>query len=157
MLAAAADRAVAKLAEQSKSENPQDWAWKKFNSLDMLHPIGQSGILKSLFSITDKPQSGTGYSVRAATKRHGPSERFVANPANWDDSILLITSGESGQLGSSHYSDQFSFWYEGKADCAALQRWRGKSGAQAHADSEAMRLLAPDKAVLRFLALALEC
>ena len=80
----------------------------------MLHPIGQSGILKSLFSITDKPQAGTGYSVRAATKRHGPSERFVANPANWDDSILLITTGESGQLGSSHYSDQFSFWYEGK-------------------------------------------
>jgi penicillin G amidase len=114
LLAAAADRAVAKLAEQSKSQNPQDWAWKKFNSLDMLHPIGQSGILKSLFSITEKPQSGTGYSVRAATKRHGPSERFVANPANWDDSILLITTGESGQLGSSHYSDQFSYWSEGK-------------------------------------------
>lgn len=114
LLAAAADRAVVKLAEQSKSQNPQDWAWKKFNSLDMLHPIGQTGILKFLFSITDKPQSGAGYSVRAASKRHGPSERFVANPANWDDSILLITTGESGQLGSSHYSDQFSYWYEGK-------------------------------------------
>ena len=114
LLAAAADRAVAKLAEQDKSQNPPDWAWKKFNSLDMLHPIGQSGILKSLFSITDKPQAGTGYSVRAATHHHGPSERFVANPANWDDSILLITTGESGQLGSSHYSDQFSYWYEGK-------------------------------------------
>ena len=46
LLAAAADRAVAKLAEQSKSEHPQDWAWKKFNSLDMLHPIGRTGILK---------------------------------------------------------------------------------------------------------------
>ena len=114
LLAAAADRAVSKLAEQSKSENAQDWAWKKFNSLDVLHPIGQSGLLKSLFSITDKPQAGTGYSVRAASKHHGPSERFVANPANWDDSILLITTGESGQLGSSHYSDQFSYWYEGK-------------------------------------------
>jgi penicillin amidase len=52
--------------------------------------------------------------VRAARKSHGPSERFVANPANWDDSILLITSGESGQPGSSHYTDQFPFWYEGK-------------------------------------------
>jgi penicillin amidase len=80
----------------------------------MLHPMGQTGILKLLFSISDKPQSGTNYSVRAASRRHGPSERFVANPANWDDSILLITSGESGQLGSSHYTDQFRFWYEGK-------------------------------------------
>jgi len=114
LLSAAADRAVSKLAAQTKSQRPRDWPWKRFNSLQMLHPMGQTGILKLLFSISDKPQSGTGYSVRAASKSHGPSERFVANPANWDDSILLITSGESGQVGSSHYTDQFPFWYEGK-------------------------------------------
>jgi penicillin G amidase len=115
LLTEAADRAVAKLTAQTKSQRPQDWSWKRFNSLQMLHPMGQTGILKLLFSISDKPQSGTAYSVRAASKRHGPSERFVANPANWDDSILLITSGESGQLGSSHYTDQFPYWYDGKA------------------------------------------
>ena len=114
LLSAAADRAVSKLAAQTKSQRPRDWPWKRFNSLQMLHPMGQTGILKLLFSISDKPQSGTSYSVRAASKSHGPSERFVANPANWDDSILLITSGESGQVGSSHYTDQFPFWYEGK-------------------------------------------
>jgi penicillin amidase len=114
LLTAAADRAVSRLAAQTKSQWPKDWPWKRFNSLQILHPMGQTGILKLLFSVSDKPQSGTVYSVRAASKRHGPSERFVANPANWDDSILLITSGESGQLGSSHYTDQFSFWYEGK-------------------------------------------
>jgi len=76
--------------------------------------LGREGILKTMLSITGKPQSGTVYSVRAAGKTHGPAMRFVANPANWDESILLITSGESGQLGSSHYSDQFSYWYEGK-------------------------------------------
>ena len=50
---------------------------------------------------------------RQATKDHGPAMRFVANPANWDESILLIPAGQSGQPGSSHYSDQFSYWYEG--------------------------------------------
>jgi penicillin amidase len=114
LLAAAADRAVAKLADQSGSEQIDDWAWKRFNSLDMFHPVGRQGLLKWFLSITDKPQSGTGWSVRAATKHHGPAMRFVANPANWDDSIMLITTGESGQPGSSHYSDQFSYWYEGK-------------------------------------------
>ena len=114
LLSAAADRAVSKLAAQTKSQRPKDWPWKRFNSLQMLHPMGRAGILKLVFSIGDKPQSGTIYSVRAASKSHGPSERFVANPANWDDSILLITTGESGQVGSSHYTDQFSFWYEGK-------------------------------------------
>jgi penicillin amidase len=40
--------------------------------------------------------------------------RFVADLSDWDNSILLITTGESGQLGSSHYSDQFTYWYTGK-------------------------------------------
>ncbi len=114
LLAAAADRAVSMLAEQSKSNRIQDWEWKEFDSLDMLHPLGRQGFLKTLLSITGKPQSGTLYSVRAATTHHGPSMRFIANLANWDDSILLIPAGESGQLGSGHYTDQFSYWYEGK-------------------------------------------
>ncbi|OLC90124.1 MAG: hypothetical protein AUH86_23990 [Acidobacteria bacterium 13_1_40CM_4_58_4] len=114
LLAAAADLAVKRLAGQSKSERVQGWAWEKFNSLDMFHPLGHEGLLKTFLSITGKPQSGTLYSVRAAMKTHGPSMRFVANPANWDESILLVPAGQSGQPGSSHYSDQFSSWYEGK-------------------------------------------
>jgi penicillin G amidase len=114
LLVTAADRAVAKLAEDSNSPRVEDWPWKRFNSLEMLHPIGREGILKKLLSISNKPQSGTSYSVRAATKTHGPAMRFVANPGNWDESILLIPAGQSGQPGSSHYSDQFSYWYEGK-------------------------------------------
>jgi penicillin G amidase len=113
LLVDAADRAVAKLAEDARSPRVQDWQWRRFNSLDMLHPIGREGMLKRLFSITNKPQSGTGYSVRAATKHHGPAMRFIANVGNWDESILLIPAGQSGQLGSSHYSDQFSYWFEG--------------------------------------------
>ena len=65
-------------------------------------------------SIVDKPQSGTRYSPRAATPRHGPAMRFVANLADWDDSILLIPGGESGQPGSRHYTDQFSYWFDAK-------------------------------------------
>jgi len=114
LLAAAADRAVARLAEVSKKERIEDWPWKRFDSLDMFHPLGHEGLLKTLLSITDKPQSGTGYSVRAATRHDGPAMRFVANPGDWDNSILLIPAGQSGQVGSSHYTDQFSYWYEGK-------------------------------------------
>jgi penicillin amidase len=114
LLIAAADRAIPKLIEQTKSERIEDWSWKRIDSLDMLHPIGREGLLKTFLSITDKPQSGTGYSVRAATKHHGPAMRFVANPGDWDNSILLIPAGQSGQPGSGHYTDQFDYWYEGK-------------------------------------------
>jgi penicillin amidase len=114
VLVAAADRAVAKLTEDAKSSNIEDWPWRDFNSLEMLHPIGREGLLRRLLSISGKPQSGTSYSIRAATKHHGPAMRFVANLGNWDESILLIPAGQSGQPGSSHYADQFSHWYQGK-------------------------------------------
>ncbi len=113
LLIAAADRAIPKLIAQTNSGRMEDWSWGQLDSLDMLHPLGREGLLKRLLSITDKPQSGTGYSVRAATKHHGPAMRFVANPGDWDNSILLIPAGQSGQPGSGHYSDQFSYWYEG--------------------------------------------
>jgi penicillin amidase len=115
LLSAAADLGVKRLEEKTKDADPDDWPWKRFNYLDMLHPIGREGLLKKILSIGDQPQSGTLWSPRAADRHHGPSERFVANPANWDDSIMLITGGESGQPGSEHYRDQFPYWFEGRA------------------------------------------
>jgi penicillin amidase len=120
LLAAASDLAVNKLAEESKSERVEDWEWKRFNPLDMFHPLGHEGILKRALSITGRPQSGTDWSVGRGMKHLGPAMRFVANPANWDESILLIPAGQSGQPGSSHYSDQFSYWYGGKPIFAAF-------------------------------------
>jgi penicillin G amidase len=114
LLSAAADLAVARLQQRTGDKDPDDWQWSHFNYLDMLHPIGRESILKKLLSISDHPQSGTGYSPRAAGRHHGPSERFVANTANWDDSIILINGGQSGQPGSEHYRDQFSYWSDGK-------------------------------------------
>ncbi|HWY45019.1 MAG TPA: penicillin acylase family protein [Candidatus Sulfotelmatobacter sp.] len=114
LIVAAADSAVRMLEERTKSTHIEDWQWKRFNALEMHHPIGRKGALKFFLSIADKAQAGTRFSPRAATKRHGPAMRFVANLANWDDSILLIPGGQSGQPGSSHYSDQFSYWFDGK-------------------------------------------
>jgi penicillin amidase len=61
--------------------------------------------------------------------------RFVANPGNWDESILLIHAGQSGQPGSSHYSDQFSYWYEGKPIFAPFS-----DGAEANARKHTLTL-----------------
>jgi penicillin amidase len=114
LLSTAADRAVKRLEEETHSSDPDDWAWKRFNYLEMLHPIGRGGILKKLLSKSGQAQSGTLFSPRAASRHHGPSERFVANLGDWDQSILLIPAGQSGQPGSEHYTDQFSYWFEGK-------------------------------------------
>jgi penicillin amidase len=115
LLSASADRAVEMLAEESRSDHVSAWQWQNFDSLDMFHPLGRSGLLKSFLSITGKPQSGTRYSIRAATRTHGPSMRFIADLSNWDNSLMLLPAGQSGQPASSHYTDQFSYWYEGHA------------------------------------------
>jgi penicillin amidase len=114
LLSAAADRAVERLEERTNKSDPEDWQWKRLNYLDMLHPLGREGFLKKLFSLSDQPQAGTAYSPRAASRNFGPSQRFVANLADWDRSILLIPAGQSGQPGSEHYTDQFHYWLEGK-------------------------------------------
>jgi penicillin amidase len=114
LLTAAADQAVKRLEERTKDADIEDWEWKRFNYLDMLHPLGREGLLKKLLSISDQPQSGTDWSPRAASRNHGPAMRFVANTANWDESIILLPAGESGQPGSEHYRDQFSYWLDGK-------------------------------------------
>ena len=113
LLAAAADQSVQRLQQDTGSARIEDWRWKRFDSLEMFHPLGRQGWLKTLFSITGKPQGGTSFSPRAATPHHGPAMRFVANPGDWDHSLMLIPGGQSGQLGSTHYSDQFHYWYEG--------------------------------------------
>jgi len=63
----------------------------------------------------------TAFSPRAATQRHGPAMRMVANVGDWDNSLMVIPGGESGQLASSHYSDQFEYWYEGQPGGGAVQ------------------------------------
>jgi penicillin amidase len=114
LVVAAADAAVQSLQSSTGNAKINDWQWKNFNALEMQHPIGRKGFLKFFLSLPDKPQAGTRYSPRAATKRHGPAMRFIADTANWDDSILLIPGGQSGQPGSSHYTDQFSYWFDAK-------------------------------------------
>ena len=48
------------------------------------------------------------------------SMRFVADLSNWDGSLMEISSGESGEFGSSHYKDQFPEWFAGRSIASAF-------------------------------------
>jgi penicillin amidase len=58
-------------------------------------------------------QSGSGYTVKAVTRHHGPSERFTANLADLDQSTLNIVTGQAGNFLSPYYMDQWKAWYDG--------------------------------------------
>jgi penicillin G amidase len=111
LLTAAVNAAV------NDTKAPKDlasWRWGEFNAVDIRHPIlGKIPILKLWSGPGVNQQSGSGYTVKAVTRHHGPSERFTANLADLDQSTLNIVTGEGGNFLSPYYMDQWPYWYGG--------------------------------------------
>ena len=61
----------------------------------------------------EQPQSGSGFTVKASGRTHGPSERFTADLSNLDATTLNIVTGQSGNFLSPYYMDQWNAWYSG--------------------------------------------
>lgn len=111
LLAAAVDAAV------SQPEAPKDlaaWDWGTVNAVSIQHPIlGEIPLLRHWSGPGVEEQSGSGYTVKAVTPHHGPSERFTANLADWDESTLNTVTGQGGNFLSPYYMDQWKAWYQG--------------------------------------------
>jgi len=111
LLAAAVDAAV------NSPDAPKDlssWRWGAFNAVEIQHPIlGRIPILKYWAGPGVQEQSGSGYTVKAVTRHHGPSERFTADLSDLDQSTLNIVTGQGGNFLSPYYMDQWKAWYEG--------------------------------------------
>ena len=118
LLIASADQATALMDATTRSKELSAWQIGKLNMLTMDHPLGQTGILHRILSIGPLVQSGSAYAPKAMTHTHGPAMRFVADLANWDRSLMEINSGESGEIGSRHYRDQFTEWFAGRGIAA---------------------------------------
>jgi penicillin amidase len=107
--------ALLKNLEESKA--PSDLSTWKYGDLFPVH------IQHTLFAMVPGmdaisspgklPQSGSGDTVKQVGIAFGPSERFTADLANLDASTLNIVVGQSGNLGSAHYMDQWNAWYNG--------------------------------------------
>ncbi|MGD1078664.1 MAG: penicillin acylase family protein [Candidatus Sulfotelmatobacter sp.] len=111
LLSAAVDAAV------DGPKTPKDlasWRWGAFNAVEIQHPIlGKIPIIRRWSGPGVREQSGSGYTVKAVTPYHGPSERFIANLADLDQSTLNIVTGQGGNFLSPYYMDQWKAWYEG--------------------------------------------
>jgi penicillin amidase len=111
LLTAAVDAAV------NDADAPKDiasWRWGTFNAVEIQHPILKNiPVLRRWSGPGVQEQSGSGYTVKAVSRSHGPSERFTANLADLDQSTLNIVTGQGGNFLSPHYMDQWKAWYEG--------------------------------------------
>ena len=111
LLTAAVEAAV---SDEQVPKELSSWRWGASNAVTIQHPVlGKIPFVKYWSGPGTHEQSGSGYTVKAVTRNHGPSERFTANLADLDQSTLNIVTGQAGNFLSPYYLDQWNAWYEG--------------------------------------------
>jgi penicillin amidase len=108
----ALDAALDDLTERLDA-NMNDWRWEKVHVTQYPHnPFSQVSYLKGLFHRTI-PNGGDRYTVNVAPVRltepyvqtHAPGYRHIVDLADLNNSRFIITTGQSGNVLSSHYDD----------------------------------------------------
>jgi penicillin amidase len=111
LLTAALDAAI---SDPDASGDLNSWKWGKFHPVEIQHPIlGRIPLLKHWSGPGVQEQSGSGFTVKAVTRDHGPSERMTVDLSNFDQSTLNLVTGQAGNFLSPFYMDQWSAWYRG--------------------------------------------
>ena len=109
LLAASLDEAV-----KDAPGDLSSWKWGAVNSTTIQNPIlAKIPVLRRRAGPGEQSQSGSVYTVKAAGRDYGPSERFTADLSNFDSSTLNLVTGNSGHILSPYYMDQWTAWYTG--------------------------------------------
>ncbi len=117
LLTAALDRG---LRERHAPSDLSSWTSGKTHVITLRHPVfGDSAPLRLLSGVrtgTDtQPAEGNAFTVHVSAGKHGQSERFVADLGNLEGATMTLPMGESGNLGSAWFMDQWPSWYSGQA------------------------------------------
>ncbi len=111
LLTAAVEAAV---GDHGAPQDLNSWRWGAFHPLEIQHPIfGKIPLLRYWAGPGVKEQSGSGFTVKAVSRSHGPSERMTVDLSDLDQSTLNLVTGEAGNFFSPYYMDQWKAWYEG--------------------------------------------
>jgi penicillin amidase len=114
------EAAVKQIASRVGSSH-NAWKWGDTIRLTFHHPLGQGiPLLGRLLDVGPFPQAGTSTTVKATTANHGPSMRMVVDLSDLERSVQNLTLGESGQVFSPYYKDQFEAWYTSRSFPMAL-------------------------------------
>lgn len=111
------DELLAAVVEATVKDAPEEidsWRWGPENSVTIQNLVlGKIPIVRRWAGPGTQPQSGSEYTVKAAGRDYGPSERFTADLANFDSSTLNVVTGNAGNFLSPYYMDQWQAWYTG--------------------------------------------
>jgi penicillin amidase len=92
------------------------WQYGAWLRIGITNPVvHQVPVLGKYFDIGPVPMSGATTTVKQTTRALAPSMRMTADLADWDRSWLNIPIGQSGQILSSHYQDQWDAYYNARS------------------------------------------
>jgi penicillin amidase len=113
MLAQALSDAVDEAARM-QGRDPARWRYGAYWRVAINHPVlHQVPFVGHYFDIGIVPMSGAASTVKQTTLQLAPSMRMDADLGAWDRSWLNLQIGQSGQIFSTHYRDQWPSYYNG--------------------------------------------
>ncbi|MBT5426956.1 MAG: hypothetical protein HOK84_12225 [Bacteroidetes bacterium] len=102
--------------EEQMGPDYNDWMWGDIHTLTLQHPLASAKIIAKVFGLNRGPYSVGGshhtvcpYSYNymdPSSVNHGASHRHIFDLSNWDNSLTVIPTGNSGLPASDHYCDQ---------------------------------------------------
>lgn len=97
------------------------WQWGRLHVMRFMHPIGRVPGLGWIFNATSPPTGGDGFTVNNAgfnalnfRQIVVASYRQIIDVADWDRSISIHTTGQSGLPFHKHYRDFVPLWASGR-------------------------------------------
>jgi penicillin amidase len=97
---------------RNQGRDPGHWIYGNYEPLLLANPVGRHlPLVAGLFNIGPVAMSGSPTTVKQYNRDLGPSMRLDADLADWDRSLLEGTTGQSGQVLSRHYKDQWEHYY----------------------------------------------
>jgi penicillin amidase len=124
--------------ESQISTDTTKWKWGDIHKITIEHPLSMVKILNKVFRLNSKEYRIGGayhtvspYSYGAGFKTtSGASERHIFNTANWDESLSVIPTGNSGVPASEFYMSQTDSYINGKFYKDVFSEWAVKAAAK---------------------------
>jgi penicillin amidase len=109
-----------KQTEQLLGSDPQKWSWGRLHTIEFRHALDRLPDGTMLLDLGPLSRPGDDDTVNSTwpgkkfEQEGGASYREILDTADWDRSLAVNTPGQSGQPGSSHYSDLLLLWDKGE-------------------------------------------
>jgi len=112
--------AVAFLTDEYGSD-PQNWQWGRVHPIEFAHIFGEVAPLRPFFNYGPFPFTGCDQSInRGGYSQREPydvnitaSIRYIVDFSDLENSLIVLSTGQSGFLGSPHRTDMADMFMEG--------------------------------------------